>query len=280
MIMSILSQELSIKVDRLKQILGEMGSLVIGLSGGVDSTVLFTVANQVLGERALAVTADTPSFPRRELAETTRLAEQLGFQHQVIQTEEIRDPRYAANPVDRCYICKTALFAKMDQIARQGDYRWVCTGENLDDQNDYRPGSLAAQEHRVRAPLKEAGMTKADIRALAQHLGLPVWDKPAMACLASRIPYGSQITPEKLAQVEAAEDFLWGLGFRQFRVRHHGEIARIELEPERMPDLLKLAGEVNTRFSNLGFTFVAMDLAGYRRGSLNEGLALDQTTKP
>jgi pyridinium-3,5-biscarboxylic acid mononucleotide sulfurtransferase len=271
-----LSSELTEKVNVLKNILEEMESLVIGMSGGVDSVLLSYLASQILGDRALAVTADSPSLPRRELAETVRLSEQFGFKHELIQTAEVSDPRYAANPVNRCYFCKNELFDHLDEIALKGNFRWVCYGENMDDQSDHRPGGVAAQEHRVRAPLKEAGLTKADIRTLAQHLGLPVWDKPAMACLASRFPYGAHITPEKLAQVEAAEDFLWELGLRQFRVRHHGDIARIEVEPGQMPELINRAGEVNAQLREIGFKFVAMDLAGYRRGSLNEGEDLIQ----
>jgi pyridinium-3,5-biscarboxylic acid mononucleotide sulfurtransferase len=246
----------------------------------VDSVLLAYLASGVLGERALAVTADSPSLPRRELAETVRLAEQFGFKHQLIQTDEVSNPRYAANPIDRCYICKNELFDHLGEIARKGNFRWVCYGENMDDQSDHRPGQIAAQEHRVRAPLKEADLTKADIRTLAMHFGLPVWDKPAMACLASRFPYGTQITPGKLAQVEAAEDFLWELGFRQFRVRHHGDLARIEVEPGQMLELLNRAREVATRLREIGFTYVSMDLAGYRRGSMNEGQDLVQLVTP
>jgi pyridinium-3,5-biscarboxylic acid mononucleotide sulfurtransferase len=272
--MSGMSPEVLEKVDVLKNILKEMESLVIGMSGGVDSVLLSYLASQVLGVRALAVTADSPSLPRRELAETVRLAEKFGFKHQLIRTAEVSDPRYSANPVDRCYFCKNELFDHLDEIAQKGNFRWVCYGENVDDQSDHRPGGIAAQEHQVRAPLKEAGLTKADIRTLAQHFGLPVWNKPAMACLASRFPYGTQITPEKLAQVEAAEDFLWDLGFRQYRVRHHGEIARIEVELGEMRELMDRAGEINARLRDIGFTYIAVDLAGYRRGSMNEGQAL------
>jgi pyridinium-3,5-biscarboxylic acid mononucleotide sulfurtransferase len=272
--MSGISPETLEKVGVLINILEEMGSLVIGMSGGVDSVLLSYLASQVLGVRALAVTADSPSLPRRELAETVRLAEKFGFKHQLIRTAEVSDPRYSANPVDRCYFCKNELFDHLDEIAQKGNFRWVCYGENVDDQSDHRPGGIAAQEHQVRAPLKEAGLTKADIRTLAQHFGLPVWNKPAMACLASRFPYGTQITPEKLAQVEAAEDFLWDLGFRQYRVRHHGEIARIEVELGEMRELMDRAGEINARLRDIGFTYIAVDLAGYRRGSMNEGQAL------
>lgn len=265
--------KLRAKYQGLCAILADMGSLVIGMSGGVDSVLLAKVAHDVLGERALAVTADSPSLPRRELREAKELAERIGVRHMVVKTEELEDPRYAANPTNRCYYCKDELFDSLEELADEMGFRWVTYGENLDDQGDHRPGGVAAGEHGVRAPLKEARLTKADIRALAQYLGLPVWDKPAFACLASRFPYGSNITSEKLAQVEAAEDFLWDLGFRQFRVRHHGDIARIEVAPEQMQMLLDHAPAVVAEFRQIGFTFVAMDLAGYRRGSMNEGVA-------
>ena len=249
-----------------------MGSALIAMSGGVDSVVMAKVACDVLGERALAVTADSPSLPRRELNETLELARDFNIHHRVIQTQEFQDERYIANPTNRCYFCKDELFNHLDQLLSDQDYHWVCYGENLDDRGDYRPGGIAAQEHRVRAPLKEAGFDKSDVRGLARFLGLPIWDKPASACLASRIPYGQPVTPEKLAQIEAAENYLWELGFRQFRVRHHGEIARLELDPDQMIQLLDEASQVNTHLKRLGFKYVAMDLTGYRRGSLNEGI--------
>lgn len=270
--MSVLEPNLEAKYRRLCLILAEMGDLIIGMSGGVDSVLLAAVAHQVLGERALAVTADSASLPRRELEAATQLARQIGLRHLVIKTNEINDPRYAANPVNRCYFCKSELFVRLEQLAQELGFRWIAYGENWDDRNDYRPGGVAAGEHGVRAPLKEAELTKAEIRALAQHLQLPIWDKPALACLASRFPYGSQITPEKLAQVEAAEELLWDLGFRRFRVRHHGDTARIEAPPEQMPDLLRVAPQVVEKFRSLGFTYVTLDLGGYRRGSLNEGM--------
>jgi uncharacterized protein len=243
------------------------------MSGGVDSVLLAKVAHDVLGERALAVTADSPSLPRRELREAVELAHKIGVHHRVIQTQEVQDPNYAANPSDRCYFCKTELFTQLEAIADELGFHWLAYGENQDDKGDHRPGAKAAGEHRVRAPLKEAGLTKADIRALAQHLDVPIWDKPAFACLGSRFPYGTQITPEKLAQVEAAEEALWDYGFRQFRVRYHGEVARIEVPVDDMPRLLELAPHIVERFRrDAGFTYVAMDLAGYRRGSMNETL--------
>ncbi len=270
--MKTLPVDLQIKYENLKSIFREMESVLLAMSGGVDSVVMAKVASDVLGARALAVTADSPSLPRRELNETVELAQKFHIHHRLIRTEEFQDERYVANPANRCYFCKDELFKHLDRLLAEQDYRWVCYGENLDDRGDYRPGGMAAQEHRVRAPLKEAGFDKKDVRGLARFLGLPIWDKPASACLASRIPYGQQVTPEKLAQVEAAEDYLWELGFRQFRVRHHEEIARIELDPGQMLQLLEVAPQVNSRLKELGFQYVAMDLTGYRRGSLNEGI--------
>lgn len=269
--MNELEPQLAEKYTYLRAILAEMGSVVIGMSGGVDSVLLSRVAQEVLGERALAVTADSPSLPRRELREANHLAELAGIRHLIIKTEEVADPRYAANPNNRCYFCKTELFTNLDQLAAEHDIRWVAYGENIDDLGDHRPGAQAASEHNVRAPLKEAGLTKADIRALAQYYGLPVWNKPAFACLGSRFPYGTAITPEKLAQVEAAEEVLWELGFRQYRVRHHDEIARIEVDPNDMPRLLEHAETIVARCrAEAGFRHITLDLAGYRRGSMNE----------
>lgn len=265
---------LQAKHARLRAVLAGMGDVIIGMSGGVDSVLLSKVAHDVLGEKALAVTADSPSLPRRELAEAQSLAHMAGIQHLVIKTQEVFDPRYAANPNNRCYFCKSELFTNLDALAAQMGFHWIAYGENQDDRGDHRPGAVAAGEHNVRAPLKEAGMTKADIRALAQQLGLPVWDKPAFACLGSRFPYGTQITPEKLAQVEAAEDILWQLGFRQYRVRYHGEVARIEVDKASMTKLVELGDAIAARFkSEAGFAYVALDLAGYRRGSMNETTA-------
>jgi uncharacterized protein len=258
------------KYKRLKDIIAEMGQVIVAMSGGVDSVLLAKVAADTLGDHALAVTADSPSLPRRDVRETIELASKFGILHQVIKTDEVKDSRYAANPVDRCYYCKDTLFDQLDLISNHFQANWVCFGENLDDLSDQRPGSQAALEHHVRAPLKEAGLTKEEIRQLAHYLQLPVWDKPASACLASRFPYGTQITPEKLAQVELAEDFLFELEIRQCRVRHHGEIARIEVETGDMDKVLDQASKIYTRFHQLGYTYVTLDLAGYRRGSLNE----------
>lgn len=269
--MPTLSPNLQQKYDRLCAILREMGDVIIGMSGGVDSVLLSKIAQDVLGARALAVTADSPSLPRRELREAESLAHMAGIRHQIIKTNEVADPRYAANPNNRCYFCKTELFTQLGDIAGQLGFHWIAYGENQDDLGDHRPGAKAAGEHNVRAPLKEAGLGKADIRALAQHFGLPVWDKPAFACLGSRFPYGTEITPQKLAQVEAAEDILWEAGFRNYRVRHHGEVARIEVDRSDMLKLIDVAEDVTAKFkTQAGFMYVAMDLLGYRRGSMNE----------
>ena len=273
-----LDTALKAKYERLQAILLEMGRVIIGMSGGVDSVLLATVAQQTLGAGALAVTADSPSLPRRELRETEALAQQIGLDHLVIKTDELDDPRYAANPTNRCFFCKSELFIHLGRLAEERGVPWICYGENVDDQSDHRPGGVAAKQYGVRAPLKEAGLLKADIRALAQHLGLPVWDKPAFACLSSRFPYGTPVTAEKLAQVEAAEEALWERGFRQFRVRHYGDTAKIETALNEMPQVLEHAADLVALFRTAGFAHVTLDLAGYRRGSLNEGVVTARGT--
>ena len=251
--------------------LAEMGDLIIGMSGGVDSVLLSKVAHDVLGNRALAVTADSPSLPRRELKEAESMARIIGIRHLSIKTEELNDPNYAANPNNRCYFCKSELFSRLGQLAQELGFRWLAYGENLDDKGDHRPGSAAADEYQVRAPLKEAALSKDDIRQLAEYLDLPVWDKPAFACLGSRFPYGSEITRKRLQQVEVAEDLLWELGFKQFRVRHHDDIARIEVLPEQVAKLVSVADRVTFEFKRLGYTYITMELGGYERGSMNKG---------
>jgi uncharacterized protein len=216
------------------------------------------------------VTAVSESLPGRELEAAQCLAAQIGIRHRLIETGEVTDPRYASNPPDRCYFCKDTLYLQLEEIAAEEGIKWICNGDNLDDNGDFRPGKRAAQERRIRSPLREAGLTKIHIRALARQLNLEVWDKPAMACLSSRIPYGERITPEKLFQIEAAENSLYDLGFRQVRVRHHGDLARIEVDENERTRVLDQAEIIGQRLRDLGFSFITLDLIGYLQGSLNE----------
>ena len=259
------------KTDRLRAILADMGSCVIGFSGGVDSTLLFAVAAEVLGTRALAVTATSKTYPERELNEARELASHIGGRHLVIVSEELDIPEFRDNPRNRCYYCKKELFGKLKDIADREGFGFVLDGTNLDDAGDHRPGRTAAEELQVRSPLEEAGFTKQDIRDLSRDMGLSTWDKPAFACLSSRFPYGTAITPERIGQVGLAEESLRGLGFRTLRVRYHGSVARIELgdqEFERATGILR--DDVINAVKASGFTYVALDLQGYRTGAMNE----------
>lgn len=271
--MAELNPALTAKLMRLKAILAELDSALVAYSGGVDSTLLLRVARDVLGERVVAATASSQTYPAAEIRLADELARQMGVRQLHLETDELADERFVSNPPERCYYCKAELFAKLSDLARANGLTCVVDGANADDSNDFRPGARAAREFGVRSPLREAGLTKNDIRDLARSLGLPNWDKPSLACLASRFPYGARITEEKLRQVDAAESFLRELGVRQLRVRHHGEIARIEVADEDVPRVLERRREIAAKLKSLGFAYAALDLLGYRTGSLNETLS-------
>lgn len=261
------------KYQRLQSILKEMESVAIGYSGGVDSTLLVKVAVDILGDKAVAMIGRSETYPTREFEEAVRIAESIGARYVIVKTEETDVLKFRVNPVNRCYFCKTELFGKLDQIADREGLRWIADGTITDDVGDFRPGMKAKSEKNVRSPLLEAGLSKAEVRELSRHLGLPTWDKPAFACLSSRFPYGMSITKENLTKVDAAETFLRDEGFRYFRVRFHDErTARIEVGTEEINRLTDndLRERLVRHLKELGFTYVTLDLQGYRTGSMNE----------
>jgi pyridinium-3,5-biscarboxylic acid mononucleotide sulfurtransferase len=266
------------KQTKLVEILCELKSVVVGFSGGVDSAYLAFMANRVLGEQALCVTAISPSYPTFQKKETTDFVKQFRLNHLEIQSEELDNPSYRENAPNRCYFCKSELFSKLEALARERGYRAVIDGTNYDDLGDFRPGRRAAEERAVRSPLLESQMTKLDIRELSRRAGLPTWDKPALPCLSSRFPYGTSISAEKLSVVDKAENILRDFGFRVFRVRYHEQLVRLEFSPEELSKALNvtMATILLSKFKALGFKYVTIDLEGYRSGSLNEVLPIYQ----
>ncbi len=267
-----LSTELTAKLDAIKASLGAMDSALVAYSGGVDSSLVAFLAAEVLGAKALAVTSGSASLKRSDLALAKRLADEWGMRHRVIVTDELSKPDYRANPVNRCFHCKTSLYTALADIGRQEGFAEILNGTNTDDLGDHRPGLIAAQDFAVRSPLVETGVDKAGVRALAAHLGLDNAAKPQSACLSSRFPYGASINAERLAQVEQAEERLARLGFVEFRVRHHEDVARLEIGAKELERALELRDRLQAEIQACGYRFVALDLGAFRSGSLNEGI--------
>ena len=264
--------ELQEKKLKLDNYLKELGSVAVAFSSGVDSTFLLKTAHDVLGERAIAVTARSCSFPERELNEAIEFCKNEGIKHIIVDSEELSIEGFADNPKNRCYLCKHELFTEIGQVAKENGINYVVEGSNLDDNGDYRPGLVAVAELGVKSPLRYAGLTKANIRELSRKMGLPTWKKQSFACLSSRFVYGERITVEKLMMVDKAEQRLLDLGFYQVRVRIHGNIARIEIDPSEFEKILPYAAELDEYFRSLGFTYVTLDLGGYKMGSMNREL--------
>jgi uncharacterized protein len=263
------------KERALRDTLAALDSVIVAYSGGVDSAYLAYVASRTLGDRAIAVTADSPSYPERHRQLAIRIAREFGLRHEIIHTRELERPEYRANPANRCYYCKHELYTHLARLADER-HAIVVDGNNADDRGDYRPGRQAAREFGVRSPLDDVGLTKDEIRELSRLAGLPTWDEPASACLSSRIPFHSEVTDEKLRAIERAEEALRTLGFRVFRVRHHGDLARLEIARSEMPRALEpeTAAAIVRALKEVGYQYVSLDLQGYRMGSLNEALFL------